>query len=136
MEGRVQDGGGRILAPREGEPIRALDELPEGAAHGMEVEQDGRRHGIVVIRRDSAVFAYVNVCPHLGTPLNTFPDRFLDRTGRRLICSTHGALFRVEDGLCIFGPCHTRSLARVPIRVAEGMIVLDGKIPSPPEPQR
>ena len=66
---------------------------------------------------------------------NLSNDR-VDLTGRRLICSNHGALFRVEDGLCIFGPCHTRSLARVPIRVAEGMIVLDGKIPSPPEPQR
>lgn len=120
----------------EGDAILALDELPEGAAQGLEIEQDGRVHDIVVIRRDSAVFAYVNACPHLGISLNTFPDRFLDRTGRRLICSTHGALFRVEDGLCIFGPCQGKSLARVPIRVAEGMIVLDGKIPSPPEPQR
>lgn len=136
MEDRLQDGGDRILAPMEGDAILALDELPEGTAQGLEVEQDGRLHDIIVIRRDSAVFAYINACPHLGISLNTFPDRFLDRTGRRLICSNHGALFRVEDGLCIFGPCHTRSLARVPIRVAEGMIVLDGKIPSPPEPQR
>lgn len=136
MGAGLQDGGDRPLTVSEPIAILALDELPEGAAHGMEVEQDGQKHEIVVIRRDSAVFAYVNSCPHLGLSLNTFPDRFLDRTGRRLICSNHGALFRVEDGLCIFGPCHTRSLARVPIRVAEGMIVLSGKIPSPPEPQR
>jgi len=120
----------------EHEAILALDELPEGAARGMEIEQDGRVYDIVVIRRDSAVFAYINACPHLGTPLETFPDRFLDRTGRRLICSTHGALFRVEDGLCIFGPCQAKYLAAVPIRVVDGMIVLEGKIPSPPEPQR
>ncbi len=116
--------------------ILSLDELPNGAARGLEVEQGGQTHDIVLIRRVDELYAYVNVCPHLGTSLNTFPDRFLDRTGRRLICSTHGALFRLEDGLCFFGPCQGRSLAPVPVTVAEGMIVLAGKIPSPPEPQR
>jgi len=116
--------------------ILSLDALPDGGARGATVEQDGRRHEILLVRRADRVFAYVNACPHLGTPLETFPDRFLDRTGRRLICSTHGALFRIEDGLCVFGPCQERYLAAVPVAVVDGRIALAGKIPSPPEPQR
>ncbi len=116
--------------------LLALDAIGDGAARGVAVEQDGRRHDLIVVRRGSRVDCYVNACPHLGTPLETFPDRFLDRTGRRLLCSTHGALFLVDTGYCVFGPCLGRSLARVPVRVADGMIALAGQIPSPPEPQR
>ena len=37
--------------------------------------------------------ALVNQCPHMGLPLETFPDRFLSADGTALICSAHGARF-------------------------------------------
>lgn len=65
---------------------------------------------IVVIRRGGVLYMYENRCPHQGTPLETFPDKFLNEDGSLLICSTHGARFRVEDGLCVSGPCKGQSL--------------------------
>ncbi len=61
--------------------------------------------------------AYLNRCPHVGTPLNLAPDHFLDESARHFVCSTHGALFRVEDGLCVAGPCLGDSLTRFEARI-------------------
>jgi nitrite reductase/ring-hydroxylating ferredoxin subunit len=113
-----------------------LDAIGDGDARGVAVERDGRRHELIVVRRGGRVHCYINACPHLGTPLETFPDRFLDRAGKRLLCSTHGAQFLIETGYCVFGPCMGKSLAAVPVKVADGVIALAGQIPSPPEPQR
>jgi nitrite reductase/ring-hydroxylating ferredoxin subunit len=63
------------------------------------------------------VRGYVNACPHRGTPLEMFPDRFLDETRRQLVCSTHGARFRVEDGFCTLGPCRGSGLDPVAVEV-------------------
>ena len=116
--------------------IAPLDAVPDGGARGASVESAGARRALILIRRGGRVFAYVDACPHLGTPLETFPDRFIDATGRYLLCSTHGALFRFADGHCVFGPCLGKALAAVPVAVENGAIVLTGPIPPPPEPQR
>ena len=44
------------------------------------------------------MIGYVNSCPHLGSPLDWVPNRFLSADGRHVLCATHGALFRIEDG--------------------------------------
>jgi nitrite reductase/ring-hydroxylating ferredoxin subunit len=62
----------------------------------------------------------------MGTPLETFPDKFLDQTGELLICSTHGARFRVRDGACVKGPCEGASLEPVPIHIRDGTVTLIG----------
>lgn len=114
--------------------LLALGAIADGQARGIAVEQDGRKQELILVRRGERVFAYVNSCPHIGTPLDTFPDRFLDRTGARLLCSTHGAQFRVEDGYCVGGPCAGRRLARVAVDVVAGDVVLAGPLPAPPLP--
>lgn len=90
-----------------------LGDLADPGAKG--IDTDPGTPGLIVVRRGGRVIGYVNRCPHRGTPLETFPDRFLDGTGDHLICSTHGARFRVEDGLCIAGPCTGATLTRVPL---------------------
>ncbi|PHS68904.1 MAG: FeS-binding protein [Methylophaga sp.] len=54
--------------------------------------------------------AFQNHCPHLGIPLNWQPNEFLSIEGTHFQCSTHGALFNIDDGLCIAGPCTGQSL--------------------------
>ncbi len=49
--------------------------------------------------------AWVNRCPHAGTPLDTWPNEFFSEDGRHLICSTHGAVFDPATGVCVDGPC-------------------------------
>jgi nitrite reductase/ring-hydroxylating ferredoxin subunit len=57
---------------------------------------------------------WLNACPHTGGPLA--PDGIvpLSRDGQHLVCMTHGALFRLSDGLCIAGPCAGQSLTPAP----------------------
>lgn len=98
----------------------ALDDIPDGGAKGFDAGTCGLAEDLIVLRRGRDAFAYVNRCPHQGTPLETFPDRFLDQTGELLICSTHGARFRVRDGFCVKGPCEGTSLEAVAIAVEDG----------------
>ena len=57
-------------------------------------------------------YGFVNSCPHLGLPLETFPDRFLNAMGNALICSAHGAQFDAT-GACFAGPCSGDNLIRL-----------------------
>lgn len=73
---------------------------------------------VIVVRQDGdGVRAFVNKCPHVGTALNMWPDKFLSRTREHLLCATHGALFRKDDGYCVKGPCSGARLASVAVRV-------------------
>lgn len=101
-----------------------FDALDDPGAKGITLEGAAGRRDIVVVRRLGHVFAYENACPHIGTPLDFLPDRFLTRDGRHLLCSTHGALFEIATGFCIHGPCQGRSLRPVPVSVSEGQVVL------------
>ena len=59
---------------------------------------------------------FVNRCPHLGLPLETFPDRFLNALGDALVCSAHGALFDAT-GHCLAGPCAGKGLVPLELDV-------------------
>ena len=105
-------------------PLCRLDAIPDGGARGFVVpDPDGRALRLVVLRRGDAVTAYRNRCPHRGTPLDLRPDDFLDREGEHLVCATHGAIFRREDGYCLAGPCAGDALTRVAVRVVNGVVV-------------
>jgi nitrite reductase/ring-hydroxylating ferredoxin subunit len=101
-----------------------LDEIPDGMARGFELGAGTERLEIFVLRRGDALFAYRNECPHAGSPLDLLPDQFLSADRRHLQCHTHGALFRIEDGMCVSGPCLGRALLPVAVRVEEGVLLL------------
>jgi len=69
-----------------------------------------------VVNHDGEYHAYVNRCPHVGTPLDLWPNDFFAEDGRTLICSTHGALYEAATGYCTAGPCAGDSLTRLPLR--------------------
>jgi nitrite reductase/ring-hydroxylating ferredoxin subunit len=83
---------------------------------------------VVLLQRDGQVYAYKNHCPHLGIDLNFQPDVFMDLDGQFIQCANHGALFQVEDGLCIHGPCQGQSLTAVPVHIAEGAVWMEAPI--------
>lgn len=87
-----------------------LHELPEDSARGF--PQDDRN--LFVVRKHGQVFVYVNSCPHIGIPLEFLPDDFLDNEKRYIVCANHGALFEIENGDCIAGPCAGQALEAVP----------------------
>ena len=79
-------------------------------------------YDIFIQRYNGEIFAYVNVCPHAGTPLNMEDGIFMEKTGRYLMCHTHGALFEPSNGLCVAGPCNCASLQAVEIDIIAGNI--------------
>lgn len=102
-----------------------LEEIADGTGKGFAIETAAGPRDIFVVRDGAAAYGYVNSCPHTGTPLDWTPDKFMSEDGRYIQCATHGALFRIEDGDCIAGPCAGDSLAGVPLTVdAEGRVVL------------
>jgi nitrite reductase/ring-hydroxylating ferredoxin subunit len=100
-----------------------LAEIPDGGAKGFPAAPGGFV-GLFVVRRGQRVFAYVNSCPHIGVPLDWLPDRFLSADAGRIVCATHGAEFRIEDGVCLRGPCLGDGLERVMIQLEGGMIMV------------
>ncbi|MDE0884228.1 MAG: Rieske 2Fe-2S domain-containing protein [Myxococcota bacterium] len=104
-----------------------FDEVPEGGARGFSVTgEDGTALRLIVVRMPGGVRVYENRCPHRGTPLDWAPDRFLDDTGEFLVCSTHAALFRIEDGECVSGPCPGEFLKARTARLCDGRLFLMG----------
>jgi len=65
---------------------------------------------LFVVKHQDTVYAYQNKCPHLGIPLNWQPDEFMSMDSEHIQCSTHGALFRPDNGHCIVGPCSGQNL--------------------------
>jgi hypothetical protein len=54
------------------------------------------------------VVGYVDSCPHAGWPLAGPNGRFLTRENDLILCAGHAALFRIEDGAMVAGPCSER----------------------------
>lgn len=88
----------------------ALDDIPDGDSNGFFLEADGTWHNLFAVRHGEAVVVYVNSCPHTGAPLNFLPGKFLDVDKTAILCTNHAALFRIEDGHCIHGPCVGKGL--------------------------
>ena len=102
-------------------PLCRIEDIPDGEARGFPAAPGGFT-GIFAIRRGARVFVYVNSCPHIGVPLEPVPDRFLDRKREMIVCSAHGARFRVEDGVCVSGPCLGEALEPIEATVADGAV--------------
>lgn len=94
-----------------------------------EIEEKG-----FVVRFDGEARAFVNRCPHLGTELDWQPGEFFEEAGLYLVCSTHGALFEPQSGLCIAGPCQGASLEKVNVHEREGQVTYDPNAPAAAAP--
>lgn len=114
---------GRVFATPAGVMIGPLTDIPNGTARNYVLQlRAGRFHGFVV-RQGDAVFGYVDRCPHAGVPLTQTLDDYLTPDGSLIACNWHGALFELEDGRCVGGPCVGQSLTRWPVAIQDGDIV-------------
>ena len=102
-----------------------FNELRDPGSKGFVVDLDGQATEIFIVRKGDAVYGYRNSCPHTGGPLDWKPDEYLDGDGEHILCATHAALFRIEDGLCVGGPCKRQHLTPVPLRIEAGDVLLD-----------
>ena len=106
-----------------GVKLGPLELIPDGKARNFVLQMKaGRFHGFVV-RKGDAVHGYVDRCAHMAIPLAQQLDDYLTPDGAMIQCSWHGALYRIEDGLCVGGPCSGARLLCWPVEVQDGTIV-------------
>lgn len=81
---------------------------------------------IFVACKNGRFYGYLNRCPHTGVNLNWQPDQFFDFHNEYVQCCIHGALFRVDNGYCVRGPCAGLSLKAVNIVIQSGVLYYKG----------
>jgi nitrite reductase/ring-hydroxylating ferredoxin subunit len=110
--------------PKPGEVLCPLDEIPSPGAKGFRYREDEAMFAGFVVRKSDLVVGYVDSCPHAGWPLAGFAGRFLTRENDLILCGGHAALFRIEDGVCVAGPCPGDRLTPWPVEVRDGQIIV------------
>jgi len=105
--------------------IAILDDIPaRGLVFGYK-EGPFDEQGILV-RTADGVRAFKNECRHLPMPLDDRdPGELWDEHGRHLMCNSHGARYRPDDGLCVAGPCEGSHLKTLPVVVEDGVVFLE-----------
>jgi nitrite reductase/ring-hydroxylating ferredoxin subunit len=99
-------------------PICASAEVEEGGKGvRFPVTAGGEDRTGFVIRYDGRVYGYLNRCAHVPIELDWNEGDFFESSGLYLMCSTHGALYTPETGMCAGGPCRGGRLR--PIEVFE-----------------
>lgn len=81
----------------------------------------GYRRKIILVRKNGGLNAWLDSCPHYstGTPMAWKTDAYLNGEKTHLACHSHGALFDIETGECILGPCLGQALTAVEITVSD-----------------
>ena len=85
------------------------DELQEGQSKGFQIGDIS----LFAVKKKGQLHLYKNSCPHLGVELEWLKDQFLNIDESLIQCSTHGALFVIESGECVAGPCQGKHLQSV-----------------------
>ncbi len=101
-----------------------LVELDNHGARGIAVPIGESRLEIFLVRKDTELRGYFNRCPHTGASLEWTPDQFLDEHKAFIMCANHAALFEIETGLCVAGPCINQRLQSIPTSVDDGVVYI------------
>ena len=105
-----------------------LSEIEDGALLAIDAPEasaaETHADSVLVHRRGERVRAWHNVCPHAGSRLDWAPGRFL-RDGENLVCAHHGAVFELERGMCVSGPCRGEALAVLDVTIRDGEVWVD-----------
>lgn len=87
-----------------------INELEDPGSRGFTLTRYGREFLMFLVKKDGKIYGYENRCPHAGINLEWREDDFLDLDKALIICSVHGALFTIDSGSCVVGPCNGRGL--------------------------
>jgi nitrite reductase/ring-hydroxylating ferredoxin subunit len=111
-------------------PLCRFDDLPLRGAKAISVEGVNAQGEVescplVVVRWDDTVYGYINHCPHMPTQLDgRSAGSFFNQERSHLMCERHGALFEVDTGLCLDGPCEGKGLTPLTLAVIDGSVCI------------
>jgi len=106
--------------------VGRLDELEDPGCREFSIGSGDWPFQGFVVRRGSEVYAYENFCAHVGHPLNWVPDGFLSKDRRLIQCASHGAMYEIDTGLCVKGPCVGKSLRSLAAEIRDGSVYVTG----------
>ena len=105
--------------------VAKLSDIEEGSATNIVIElADGYRH-LILTRKADEVNVFLNSCPHTGVRLDWKVGVFLTVDKAHLQCSTHGALFELDSGFCVAGPCINKCLVKLQTKVYDQAIYVN-----------
>lgn len=102
--------------------VCASEALAEGGDGARFALPGPERQTGFAVRWRSQVFAYLNQCQHIPVELDWQEGKFFDASGLYLVCATHGATYRANDGVCIDGPCIGRRLQSLQVVELDGTV--------------
>lgn len=103
--------------------IADSDALAErGSGVRFEVEDRGEVLPAFAVRVNGQVYAYLNQCAHIPVELDWKEGEFFDLSRSYLVCATHGAWYRPDDGYCLGGPCAGQRLRTVEVTEEGGQV--------------
>lgn len=98
-----------------------LNAIDEPGSHGFSIDNQA----IFVVKQSGSVFFYRNSCPHLGVELEWVEHQFLDADDSLIQCATHGALFVIDSGECVYGPCMGQKLQMLEHRIENDQVLVE-----------
>lgn len=101
-----------------------LDQLKTINSIACDISIENETIQCFVIHHQNNITSYVNSCPHTGVNLDWLPNKFLDKNAEFIQCATHGALFNIDNGLCVHGPCSGDKLKMIENEVIDNKIYL------------
>jgi nitrite reductase/ring-hydroxylating ferredoxin subunit len=109
-------------------PVRAAaivrKDLEDLCARRFRFRHHGRWHEGLLVRRADRYYAYLNECRHIPVSLDLSGGDFFSHDRRYLQCSSHGALYEVDSGLCVQGPCQGERLQPLVVQEAGDRLLI------------
>lgn len=113
-------------APAPGSALCRLDDIPDNGAKLLWISAAGigdsfsaGAFGLILLRSQGTVRAYVNRCAHFGAPLAEKPEHLIFEAGVSVTCNVHYARYSWQEGRCLRGECDGGALIAVPLAVDE-----------------
>ncbi|RZI40201.1 Rieske (2Fe-2S) protein [Herbaspirillum sp. HC18] len=104
-------------------PVCASTDLEEGGKGVRFPVTAGGADGTgFVVRYDNNVYGYLNRCAHVPIELDWNEGEFFESGGLYIMCSTHGAVYVPETGVCAGGPCRGGRLRPITVFEKDGQV--------------
>ncbi|WP_370981093.1 Rieske (2Fe-2S) protein [Agaribacterium sp. ZY112] len=100
-----------------------MDTLQQTQKRSLAFDLDGL--ALFLVSEADHWHAYKNSCPHRGIRLDWDNEQFLDYDEELIQCASHGALFRIDNGLCVAGPCSNAKLQKYPLIIQKQQVYVD-----------
>ncbi|MCV2403848.1 Rieske (2Fe-2S) protein [Marinomonas sp. C2222] len=96
--------------------IPNTSKLGEGEVQALQLANQD----LLITKQQGQIIVYKNLCPHQNKRLNWSSTAPLDEDGDYIQCDHHGALFSLQDGCCITGPCSGMALQKEILGIEQG----------------